>query len=103
MKTYTMCGSMRYAEQMQRIAFELETAYGYNILQCTYGGGELSETEKNNIVKAHYKKIDLSDGIYVADIDGYTGQSVKEEMAYAEENGKEIVYHSRFWEENSRK
>ncbi len=34
MKTYTICGSMRFAEKMQEISYYLETQKGYNILQC---------------------------------------------------------------------
>lgn len=36
MKTYTLCGSMRFAREMQEIAYTLETRQGYNILQCVY-------------------------------------------------------------------
>ena len=36
MKTYTICGSMRFAEDMKKIAYDLEVSKGYNILQCVY-------------------------------------------------------------------
>ena len=36
MKTYTICGSMRYEKEMRKIAYFLESQKGYNILQCTY-------------------------------------------------------------------
>ena len=39
------------------------------------------------------KKIDLSDGIYVVNMDGYIGTSVKKEIEYAERHGKEVLYH----------
>ena len=42
---------------------------------------------------AHYQKIDISDGIYVLNIGGYIGESVSREIAYAQLQGKEIVYH----------
>ena len=98
MKTVTVCGSMRFAESMKNIAFELETRHNFNVIQCTYNEIEkkITETEKENLVKAHYRKIDISDAIYVVDIDGYIGQSVKEEIEYAEGKGKEIIYHSKF-------
>ena len=41
MKTYTICGSMRFSKQMQEIAFYLETQKGFNILQCVYIEKEL--------------------------------------------------------------
>ena len=36
MKTLTICGSMRFADEMQKIAYSLEVYKGYNILQCVY-------------------------------------------------------------------
>lgn len=98
MKTYTICGSMRFAKQMQQIAWKLECEDGLNVLQCVYDDGEKSPTEqeKENLAAAHYRKIDLSDGIYVVDIDGYIGESVRNEIDYAKRNGKEIHYHSQW-------
>ena len=94
MKTYTICGSMRFEKQMREIACHLETEKGFNILQCTYSEGKkLSNNETANIVRAHYRKIDISDGIYVVNIGGYIGKSVQEEISYAQRTGKEILYH----------
>ncbi len=96
MKTLTICGSMKFSSEMIDIAFKLETIYGYNILQPVYGEKEFTKKEIENIVRSHYKKIDISDGIYVVDINGYIGNSVKEEIEYAKNRNKEIVYHSKF-------
>ena len=98
MKTLTICGSMRYAEQMKRISFLLEVVHGFNILQCVYDpeGYVIGDAEKQVLAAAHMKKIDMSDGIYVVDIDGYIGNSVKAEIAYAQKSGKEVIYHTQF-------
>lgn len=98
MKTVTIFGSMKFADQMKRIALTLETIYGCNVLQCTYNTEliELSEKEKQNIVCAHLKKIDLSDAIYVVDVNGYIGESTKSEIEYAYTKNKEIIMHSNF-------
>lgn len=40
----------------------------------------------------HRTKIDLSDAIFVVNIGGYIGESVKSEIEYAKEKGKEIIY-----------
>ena len=95
MKTYTICGSMRYEKEMKKIAYQLETQKGYNVLQCTYSMDNIipKQDEINCIESAHYLKIDLSDGIYVVNIDSYIGTSVQKEIAYAKERGKEIIYH----------
>ena len=67
MKTITICGSMKYEKEMHVIAFELETKHGYNVLQCVYNleKKELTSLDLDALKKAHYKKIDISDGIYV--------------------------------------
>lgn len=95
MKIVTICGSMRFADEMIKIAMRLETDYGYCVLQPVYGfdGQPLSGDELTRIKAAHHKKIDLSDSIYIVNIGGYIGQSVTEEIAYAKEHGKEILYH----------
>ena len=96
MKTVTLCGSMRFEAQMQTIALELETRYGMNVLQCVYNPkkAELTGSDLDALAAAHYRKIDLSEAIYVVDLDGYVGESVRREIVYAEERGKEILYHS---------
>ena len=95
MKTYTICGSMRFSEQMKAIAYYLEIDKRYNILQCVYCMYDIKPTEEEiqQLTKAHYKKIDLSDGIYVVNIDGYIGESVHQEIEYARKCGKEVIFH----------
>jgi len=44
-------------------------------------------------VGVHYRKIDISDGIYVINIDGYMRDSVSKEIEYARCHDKEVVYH----------
>lgn len=94
-KVVTICGSMRFAKEMQDIARDLELKYGYCVLQCVYN---ISKTETNfeeqqNIVNAHWKKIDISDAIYVVNIGGYIGESTKKEIEYAKKHNKEIMYY----------
>jgi len=94
-KTYTICGSMRFEQEMKEIAYDLEARKGYNVLQCIYSEGDIVPTDEEllRLADAHYRKIDLSDGIYVVNIGGYIGESVKKEIEYAEQQGKEVIYH----------
>ena len=98
MKTVTICGSMRFSEEMREIAWDLETRHGMNVLQCVYDppGAELSREMLKRLEAAHYRKIDLSDAIYVVDIGGHIGQSVSNEITSAKAKGKQILYHSAF-------
>ena len=41
------------------------------------------------------KKIDISDAIYVVNINGYIGETTKSEISFAKSNGKEIIYHEK--------
>lgn len=72
----------------------LETDKGYCVLKPVYNSDDkmLSDSELQNIVKAHYKKIDISDAIFVANVGGYIGKSVAEEIEYAKKLNKEIMY-----------
>lgn len=98
MKTVTLCGSMKFADEMKDIALQLEISHDMNVIQCIYNshGVHLSDDDMKQIVEAHYKKIELSDAIYVVDIDGYMGESVKKEIEFAESKGKEVIYHTVF-------
>lgn len=64
-KVITICGSMRYSKEMMKIAEELELKEGYAVIQCVYN------------------------------IDGYIGNSTKNEIEYAKNNGKEVIYHEK--------
>ena len=43
--------------------------------------------------EAHFKKIELSDSIFVLNINNYIGDSTKMEIDYAKKLGKEIIYY----------
>lgn len=95
MKTYTICGSMRFESEMREIAYQLETRRGFNVLQCVNAvdGAAPTDAERSNLAQAHYRKIDLSDGIYVVNIGGYIGSAARAEIEYARAHGKEVLYH----------
>lgn len=96
-KVITICGSMRYQKEMMKIAEDLELKKGYAVIQCVYNvNGEKYEGIDASILdKIHRKKIDISDAIYVVNIDGYIGSSTKKEIEYATNSGKEVIYHEK--------
>ena len=95
MKIVTICGSMKFANEMQKIASDLETKYGWCVIQCVYKIENATKNEMANVVNAHWKKIDISDAIYVVNIGGYIGESTKNEIEYAKKLNKEIIYHEK--------
>lgn len=98
MKTVTICGSMKFEKEMQSIAFLLETKHNMNVLQCVYNVDDLDITplERVSLENAHYRKIELSDAVYVVDIQGYIGNQVLKEIEFAKSKGKEVILHSEY-------
>ena len=95
MKIVTICGSMKYATEMMNIACDLEKKHGWCVIQCVYGidKSNITQNELDNVVNAHWKKIDISDAIYVVNIGGYIGNATKNEIEYAKSHNKEIIYY----------
>lgn len=94
-KVVTICGSMRFLEEMKRIAIDLELENKYVVIQCVYNedNRNLTKEEIQLLSKLHYAKIDISDAIYVVNIGGYIGYSTRKEIEYAKLNGKQVIYH----------
>jgi len=94
-KVITICGSMRYSKEMMKISEELELKKGYAVIQCVYNvdGLKYEGLDATMLDKIHRKKIDISDAIYVVNINGYIGDSTKKEIEYALSKGKEVIYH----------
>lgn len=93
-KVVTLCGSMRFWDKIQEMFERLELENGYVVLGITpnASGRELSEREISLLAELHRAKIDLSDAVFVVNVGGYIGKSVKAEIEYAKENDKEILY-----------
>lgn len=94
-KIITICGSMRYAKEMMKITEDLELKHGYVVIQCVYNTDSVKYDEESMkmLDQIHRKKIDISDAIYVVNINGYIGNNTKNEIQYALKNGKKVIYH----------
>ena len=92
-RNVAICGSMRFYDEMVSIAKHMETEMGYAVrLPEMPGETEPDPDEKRQLGEMHLRKIDASDAIYVLNINGYIGESVRREIEYAKEHGKEIIY-----------
>lgn len=58
---------------------------------------------KARLQELHCRKIDLADEVLVIDVDGYIGQSTKEEIEYALTKGKPVKYYSNFYSHEGKK
>lgn len=92
-KIVTICGSMRFKQEMMTIAPELQLKYGYLVIQCVYFSEDqiLNKKDIELLNKIHYQKIELSDAIYVVNVNGYIGDATKKEIEYARLLNKEIL------------
>ena len=57
---------------------------------------DITPMEQVALENAHYRKIEISDAIYVVDIQGYIGKQVSKEIAFAKSKGKEVIFHSAY-------
>ncbi len=90
MKVVTICGSMKFKDKMMEVARDLEIKNKYVVIQCVYSNDKFNEEKQVLLADLHYKKIDISDAIYVVNVDGYIGTSAKKEIEYAKLLNKEI-------------
>ena len=93
-KIITLCGSLKYIEKMWVVAEKLSLEKGYAVMGVNPHviGRPLTEDEISTMKRLHKEKIAISDGIFVVNVDGYIGDSVKEEIAFAKSLNKEIFY-----------
>lgn len=90
----TLCGSTRFRAQFEKMNKKL-TLEGHVVLSVgVFGhfGDRISEGEKIMLDKIHLQKIDMSDAIYVLNVNGYIGESTKAEIEYARKHHKKIFY-----------
>jgi hypothetical protein len=97
MKVVTICGSMRFTAEMQKIAYNLELQNQWAMIQCVYDGIESEHDQKDweALEICHLKKIDIADAIYVVNIGGYIGKHTRAEIEYAQKYNKEIIFHEK--------
>jgi len=91
-ETRTICGSMRYAEEMLEVA-QSETANGRIILMpfvTDYTGGRPADDYKRMLDEMHRAKIDASKAIIVVGL--HIGESTTSEIEYAKLTNKEVLY-----------
>jgi hypothetical protein len=94
MKTITVCGSLRFEESI-KICTEKLALEGNCVLSIIYptkNKDNYTSDEIHTLGKGHYKRIELSDAIFVVNKNGYIGEAVKKEIKYAKEHKKEILY-----------
>ena len=77
---------------MMRMAEPLSLKGDCVLVFFTGDANNLTKSDLNNLKDAHFKRIDLSDAIYVVNKDKYIGNSTKKEIEYAKSLNKKNIY-----------
>ena len=95
MEIITLCGSLKFQNEMTIVAEKLALK-GKCILTPVYPvlkNYEITMQEMQLLKNEHLKRIDLADTILVMNIDNYIGSSTSQEIEYAKKNNKKILYY----------
>lgn len=102
-KVITLCGSTRFKDQFLEVQKRLTLEGNIVISVGLFGHSGDNEVWENmdagtlTATKAilddmHKAKIDMSDEIFVINVDGYIGDSTRSEIKYAKAHGKAVRY-----------
>ena len=97
MKIITICGSIKFKDEMIKTALQMELN-GNVVLTPIFppDNSEIAFTDREIAVlgEMHKEKIKLSDAVLVMNKDGYIGSSTKGEIEFAKALNKEIMYYT---------
>ena len=91
----TLCGSSRFKNEIMKMAHDL-TLQGHIVLTpCVFHHAdeeELSTEDKIRLDNLHKQKINLSDAIFVVNVNGYIGESTFGEIDWATRMNKQVYF-----------
>lgn len=101
-KVICLCGSTRFTDIMLVHQWEL-TKQGFVVLSwCALPDWYFQEGKKTHVGdqegvreivdEVHLRKIDLSDEVFILNVNGYIGESTRNELNYAKSKGKAIRF-----------
>lgn len=99
-KIITMCCSIRYKDEMTKIALKLQLQENIVLTPIfpvnNSNKDDYTEKDIETLKKVHKEKIKMSDSIFVVNKDNYIGNSTKNEIEYAKSLNKKIIYYTDF-------
>jgi len=104
MKIITLCGSTRFKKEFEEWNEKLTLQGNIVISVGLFGHADnkfkniITDEVKQMLDEIHFRKIDLSDEIFVVDVNGYIGKSTRNEINYAKKLGKKVNYLSKVTE-----
>lgn len=91
-----ICGSMRFAEDMQAVSQSLTLA-GVIVLAPEEIDAPINDEQKTALGELHLRRIDLADRVVVVNRGEHYGESTLREIAYAEAAGKPVTFVGPAW------
>lgn len=94
-KVITLCGSIKFKEEFLKMQEKLTLDRNIVLTPNSFQSikkEEINEQTKKMLDEMHRQKIDMSDAIFVINVNGYIGESTKNEIEYAKSKNKEILY-----------
>lgn len=91
-----LCGSTRFKAEFAMANFR-ETLAGRIVLSigCDFKSDAelgLTDADKVRLDALHFRKIELADEVLILNVDGYIGQSTRNELAHARSLGKPVRF-----------
>jgi hypothetical protein len=91
----TLCGSTKFKKEFEAANLE-ETLAGNIVVSVAcfthHDNLHMTEDQKRFLDELHLKKINISNEILVINVNGYIGESTRNEINYAKATGKGIRY-----------
>jgi len=94
-KVITLCGSTKFRKEFEEAQKHLTLLGNIVISVGLFGhefGLDMNGTHKKMLDKMHFRKIDMSDEIFVVNPGGYVGLSTCDEIFYAFAHNKKVVW-----------
>ena len=95
-KVLTLCGSTRFKDAFlsaqKKLTLEGNIVISVGLFGHSGDDEVWTEGTKEMLDDMHKRKIDMADGIFVINVNGYIGESTRSEIDYALASGKTIDY-----------
>jgi len=91
----TICGSTRFKKEIEAVAHDLTLQDHIVLTPCVFHHAdeeELPVETKIRLDNLHKEKINMSDAIFVVNVDGYIGESTYGEIDWANRMKKQIFF-----------
>ena len=89
----TLCGSMRFHDEFERLDAELTLA-GHVVLTPTplSPSTELSVEQRARLGRVHLAKVAMADEVLIVNVGGYVGESTRREIEHARSHGVPVSF-----------